>query len=340
MIAYRRMLLAGAAALAATVALPAAAQQVTIKYAHFQPARDDQPKHRAALAFKAHVEKATNNQVTVQIFPAGQFGNDAATMEALKLGTLEMAVAHDGAIATIHKPIGALGIPFLFESHKHAWAVYDGAWRDEFAAQMTRATGVRLLEFADNGVRHMTNSARPITSPADMKGMKMRIQPSPVFRALMESLGASASAIPWAELPTALQSKVVDGQENGVSNILAASLFQYQKHITLTGHVYSSHAYMVNDAFFAKLTADQQKAVREGAVIARDIHRKMTSDQDIAAKAILTEKGMTVTEISPAQVEEFRKLAQPPVVEWANKEIGKPTVDALMTAVSASKPRS
>jgi TRAP-type transport system periplasmic protein len=336
----RRTLLASAAALAVGLtALPAMAQ-TTIKYAHFQPARDDQPKHRAALAFKEHVERVTSGQVKVQIFPAGQFGNDAATMEGLKLGTLEMAVAHDGAIATVHKPVGVLGIPFLFESHKHAWAVYDGPWRGQFSDQMAKATGIRLLEFADNGVRHFTNSAKPISSPADMKGLKMRIQPSPVFRALVESLGASASAIPWAELPTALQSKVVDGQENGVSNILAASLFQYQKHISLTGHVYSSHAYLVNEAFLNRLTPDQQKAVRDGAVIARDIHRKMTSDQDLAAKTLLGEKGMTVTELSPAQVGEFRKLAQPPVVEWANKELGKENVDMLMRAVEAQKPKS
>lgn len=336
----RRTLFATAAAAAlALTTLPAFAQ-VTIKYAHFQPARDDQPKHRAALAFKEHVEKATNGAVRVQIFPAGQFGNDAATMEALKLGTLEMAVAHDGAIGTVYRPVGVLGIPFLFESHRHAWAVYDSAWKTGFSDQMIKATGIRVLEFADNGIRHFTNSMKPITSPADMKGMKMRIQPSPVFRALVESLGASASAIPWAELPTALQSKVVDGQENGVSNILAASLFQYQKHISLTGHVYSSHAYLVNDAFFTRLTADQQKAVRDGAVIARDIHRKMTSDQDLAAKTILTEKGMTVTELTPAQIGEFRKLAQPPVVDWANKELGAANVDALMKAVDAQRPKS
>ncbi|HRK23710.1 MAG TPA: DctP family TRAP transporter solute-binding subunit [Beijerinckiaceae bacterium] len=337
---HRRMLLAGSVAIAALFSLPALAQQVTLKYAHFQPARDDQPKHKAALAFKEHVEKATKGSVSVQIFPAGQFGNDAATMEGLKLGTLEMAVAHDGAISTVYRPVGILGIPFMFESHAHAWAVYDSAWRDEFGAGMTKATGIRLLEFADNGIRHFTNSKAAISSPADMKGMKMRIQPSPVFRALVESLGASASAIPWAELPTALQSKVVDGQENGVSNILAASLFQYQKFVSLTGHVYSSHAYLVNDAFFSKLTADQQKAVREGAVLARDIHRKMTSDQDKDAKRILTEKGLTVTELSAAQIAEFRKLAQPPVVEWANKEIGKEHVDALLKAVDANRPKS
>ena len=334
----RSMLWAAVVTITLGAVVAPAYSQVTIKYAHFQPARDDQPKHKAALAFKEYVEKATGSKVTVQIFPAGQFGNDAATMEGLKLGTLEMAVAHDGAIATIYKPVGVLGIPFLYENHKHAWAVYDGAWRDKFGDDMTKATGIRLLEFADNGVRHFTNSARAITSPADMKGLKMRIQPSPVFRALVESLGASASAIPWAELPTALQSKVVDGQENGVSNILAASLFQYQKHISLTGHVYSIHAYLVNDAFFKKLTPEQQKAVVDGAKIARDIHRKMTSEQDLAAKSILTEKGMTVTELTPVQIGEFRKLAQPPVVNWANKEIGKEPVDALLQAVAAVKP--
>lgn len=335
----RAFLLAGAVA-ALTASMVPASAQVTLKYAHFQPAREDQPKHRAALAFKDHVEKATNGAVKVQIFPAGQFGNDAATMEGLKLGTLEMAVAHDGAISTVHREIGVLGIPFMFESHAHAWAVYDGPWRDEFSGRMAKATGIRLLEFADNGIRHFTNSAKPIQAPADMKGLKIRIQPSPVFRALVESLGASASAIPWAELPTALQSKVVDGQENGVSNILAASLFQYQKHISLTGHVFSSHAYLVNEAFFGRLTPEQQKAVREGAVIARDIHRKMTSDQDKDARRILSERGMTVTELSPAQIAEFRKLAQPPVVDWANKELGKDNVESLMKAVSAQRPKS
>lgn len=322
---------------AALGAGPAAAQTKTIKYAHFQPARDDQPKHRAALAFKEHVEKATNGQIQVQIFPAGQFGKDQETMESLRLGTLEMAVAHDGAVATIYKPINVLGIPFLFESHAHAWRVYDSKWGDDFGDDMRKKTGVRVLAFADNGIRHFTNNVREIKSPDDMKGLKIRIQPAPVFKALVESLGASASAVPWAELPTALQGKVVDGQENSVTNILAASLYQYQKYATLDGHIYSVHVYMMNDKFFAGLTADQQKAVNEGARIARDIHRKMTSDQDNAAKTILTEKGMTVTELTAAQIAPFRALAQPPVVAWANAEVGKPYVDALLAAVTATK---
>jgi TRAP-type transport system periplasmic protein len=129
---------------------------------------------------------------------------------------------------------------------------------------MIRKAGVRMLGFADNGVRHFTNSSRPIRSPADMKGLKIRIMPSPVFQRLVESLGASASAIPWAELPTALQQRVVDGQENGVTNILAASLYQHQKYISLNGHVWSVHAYLMNERFYQGLSATEKQAVQEG----------------------------------------------------------------------------
>ncbi len=329
-------LLAGLA-LAALGAAPAAHAQKVMKYAHFQPAKEDQPMHAAALLFKEHVEKATGGSIKVEIYPAGQFGNDQQTMEGVKLGTLEYAVAHDGAIATVYKPIGVLGIPFLYENHEHAWRVYDSRWLKGFSDDMVKKAGIRLLALADNGVRHFTNSLRPIHSPADMKGMKIRIQPSPVFKTLVESLGASASAIPWAELPTALQQKVVDGQENGVTNILAASLYQYQKYVTLDGHVWSIHAYMVNDRFYRGLTAVEKKAVDEATHKAMLLHRKMTSDQDKNAKQILSKVGMEVTELSPAQVGEFRKLAQPPVKTWAEKEIGKKYVDDLFKAIAAAK---
>jgi C4-dicarboxylate-binding protein DctP len=316
---------------------PPAHAQKTLKYAHFQPAKDDQPKHVAALAFKEYVEKATNGSIKVEIYPAGQFGKDQPTMEGLKLGTLELAVAHDGAIATVYKQIGVLGIPFLYDNHEHAWRVYDSKWKDEMSADMIKKTGIRMLGVADNGVRHFTNSLRPIHAPADMKGMKIRIQPSPVYKALVESLGASASAIPWAELPTALQQKVVDGQENGVTNILAASLYQHQKYAILDGHVWSIHAYLVNDRFYQGLTPTERSAVDEGVRRAVAIHRKMTSDQDKNAKQILEKVGMDVYVPTAAQVGEFRKLAQPPVKDWANKEIGKEYVDSLFKAIDATK---
>jgi C4-dicarboxylate-binding protein DctP len=337
----RRSLIAAFAASATLLLAPSfasAADQIVLKYAHFQPAAEDQPQHKAALLFKDYVEKNTNNAIKVQIYPANQFGKDAEVMEALKFGTLEMAVPHDGAVAVIFKPIAILGIPYLYENHAHAWRVYDSKFGQEFADLMLKTTGsVRMLALADNGVRHFTNSSRPIKSPADLKGLKIRIQPSPVYKALIESFGASASAIPWAELPTALQAKVVDGQENGVTNILAGSLYQYQKYATLDGHVWSIHAYLINDKFYQKLTPAQQQTINEATKIARDIHRKMTSEQDLSAKAVLTKLGMEVTELTPAEVGQYRAIAQPVVRAYVEKEIGKEWVDKLMAAIEANK---
>lgn len=332
---FKTALALASAALLAGAAASAGADTKIIKYAHFQPAKQDQPKHAAALAFKAYVESESGGSLQVQILPAGQFGKDAETMEGLRLGTLEMAVVHDGAIAGTFKPIIALGIPYLFKDQVQAWQVFDGAWGKDFGERMLQQTEIRALGIADNGVRHFTNSKKPIASPADLGGLKMRVQPSPVFQTLVSSLGASPSAIPWAELPTALQQGVVDGQENGVTNIMAASLYQFQKYATLDGHIYSVHMYLMNDAFWQSLTPDEQRIVQRGVEIAKVIHRGMTTAQDLNAKALLEGVGMEVTSLSAAQIDEFRKAAQDPVRKYVEEELGedKNLVDGLFAAI-------
>lgn len=329
--------LLAALALCGTAA-PAAAQAVkTIKYTHFQPGREDQPKHAAALAFKKYVEEKSKGSLKVQLFPAGQLGNATTVLEGLRLGTLELGVVHDGGISGMYKAFDIFALPYLFKNQKVAWAVLDGPFGKEFAEGMRKETGIRLMAYADNGIRHFTNSKKPITRPEDLQGMKIRVQPSPVFIELVKSLGASPSAIDWAELPAALTQGTVDGQENGVTNILAASLYQSQKHVTLDGHVYSLHAYLMSDAFYQGLTDEQKKIVDEGVAIAKDIHRKMTSQQDMDAGKILAEKGMTVTELTPEQIDAFRKIAQPAVRAHLEKDVGKEIVAKLIAATEQAE---
>jgi C4-dicarboxylate-binding protein DctP len=333
----RLSLLAIAAALAAGfAALPAHAQKV-LKYAHFQPAKADQPKHAAAVAFKEHVEKATNGSLKVEIYPAGQLGTAQQMMEGLRLGTVELAVVHDGGIPGVYKTFNIFGLPFLFDDHAHAYRVLDGAFGKELAEDMRKKTGIRLAAYADNGIRHFTNSKRPIKSPEDMKGLKMRVQPSPVFVKLVESLGGSPTAIDWGELPAALAQGTADGQENGVTNILAASLYQHQKHVTLDGHVYSLHAYLISDRFYNGLSAAEKKAVDEGVEKAKKIHRDMTREQDLSAKKVLAEKGMTVTELSPAEIDKFRKLAQPAVKAYLDADVSKEWTEKLLKAANSTR---
>jgi TRAP-type transport system periplasmic protein len=327
-----------AAGLLAAGTLPLAAQTAkTIKYTHFQPGREDQPKHAAALAFKRHVEEKSGGALKVEIYPAGQLGNATTVMEGLRFGTVELAVVHDGGISGTYKAFDIFALPYLFKNQKVAWTVLDGPFGKEFAGGMLKETGIRLMAYADNGIRHFTTSKKAIKTPDDLKGMKMRVQPSPVFIEMVKALGANPSAIDWAELPAALSQGTVDGQENGVTNILAASLYQSQKHVTLDGHVYSLHAYLMSDAFYQGLTPEQRKAVDEGVEIAKGIHRKMTSEQDMNAGKILSEKGMTVTELTPDQVDAFRKIAQPAVRAHLEKESGKELVGKLIEATAAAE---
>jgi C4-dicarboxylate-binding protein DctP len=310
---------------------------VTIRYAHFQPGTMDQPKQAAAVAFKSYVESKSNGQIKVEIYPASQLGDADAVLEGLKLGSIQMGVVHDGPVSSLYPPIGVYNMPFVFNNQGEAWSVYDSKFTKELAEDMKEKTGIRMLALADNGVRHFTNSKKEIKSLADMKGIKMRVQPSPLYEELIKATGASPSAVAWTELPAALQQKVVDGQENGVTNILAASLYQSQKYVTLSGHVYSFHAYLMSDKFFNSLTKEQQKIVTEGVEIAKWIHRGMTANQDMNAGSILAEKGMKVTELTPEAKEEFRKATQPPVEKWMKKEYGDKWVDGFLKEVEALK---
>lgn len=325
-------LLAGTA-VAALIAGTATAKD--LKYAHFQSADLASPKHAAALAFEACVEGKTGGSIDVQIYPAGQLGGDAETMEGLELGTIQMAAIHDGPISAFYKPFAALALPYVFDDQAMAWAVMDGDFGKAMADDMLTQTGIRMFGVADNGVRNFTNSVRPVAEPKDMEGLKIRVQAAPVWVKLVESLGASATPVPWAELPGALQQGVVDGQENGVTNIVDASLYQNQKYVSLDGHVFSWHAYLMNDAFYEGLTDAEKTAVNQCVNVAITIHRGMTAAQDANASAILSGLGMEVTPVSPEQKAMFREKAQPAVREYIVSDIGADWPDRLDAAVAA-----
>lgn len=329
---FRKVLL-GTLVAAALLAPASAMAQKTIKYAHFQSADLSSPKHAAALAFKSCIQGKTDGEIKVDIFPASQLGGDAETMEGLQLGTIQMAVVHDGPISAVYKPFAVFATPYLFDDQAQAWAVVDGPFGDEMARDMVDKTGIRLLGLADNGVRNFTNNARPVDAPEDMQGLKIRVMTAPVWVKLVESLGASATPVPWPELPGALQQGVVDGQENGVTNILNASLYQNQKHVTLDGHVFSWHAYMMNETFYQGMTDPQKVSLHQCVDLAKTIHRGMTAAQDANAATILGEKGMTVTPLTPAQKAAFRKQAQPAVRSWVVDEIGPAWPDKLDAAI-------
>jgi C4-dicarboxylate-binding protein DctP len=310
---------------------------VTIKLTHFQPASDDQPAQASAVKFKEYVEKETNGSVKVELYPASQLGDATQVLEGLSLGSIQMAIVHDGPVASLYPPIGVFNLPYLFKDQNEAWAAFDSEFEKSLADDMVSQTGLRVLALADNGIRHFTNSKHEIKNVEDLKGMKMRIQPGKLYEEFVTALDASPSAIPWTDLPAALEQGVVDGQENGVTNILAASLYQSQKYVTLDSHIYSFHAYLMNDKFLKGLTEEQQKAIIDGVNLVKTTHREMTAEQDMNAGKILAEKGMIVTELSPEEIDKFRQATQPAVMKWMKEEVGDKWVDGMLKEVETNR---
>lgn len=331
--------LLGATAALAIASAASAASAKELKYAHFQAADMSSPKHAAALAFETCVEGKTAGSIDVQVYPASQLGDGSQVIEGLQLGTIQLGVVHDGPISGVYKPFAVFAMPYLFDDQAMAWSVVDGEFGAEMFEDMRAKTGIRILGLADNGVRNFTNSKVPVAEPEDMKGLKMRVMTAPVWTRLVESLGASATPVPWPELPGALQQGVVDGQENGVTNIVNASLYQHQKYVSLDGHVFSWHAYMINDDFYESLTDAEKAAVGQCVEISKIIHRGMTAAQDANAATILGEKGLEVVPVSPEQKAKFRELAQPAVREYIVGEIGEEWPAKLDAAVAQYRNR-
>jgi tripartite ATP-independent transporter DctP family solute receptor len=287
----------------------------------------------AALAFESYVENRTNGEIDVVIYPNSELGDGPAVLEAMQANTIQMTVVHDGPVSALFAPLGVFNMPFLFNNHTEAWTIYDSDYTKKLGDAMLEATGIRLLGLADNGIRHLTNSVRPIKSVADAAGLTIRIQPSAIYNAIISGIGANAVEVAWSELPAALQQGVADGQENGITNILAANLYETQKYITLDGHVYSYHAYLISEEFYQSLTEEQQQVIQDAVDLVKWIHRGMTSYQDNMIAPVLSSYGMEVTELTPEAIQEFREATQPTVVEWMKKEYGGTWVDDLLAEI-------
>lgn len=313
------------------------AADVTIKLAHVDPADVFTSKKGAATqAFKDMVEAESSGTIEVQLYPAGQLGGERELIESAKLGTLQMCMV-SGAVAGYFKPAMVLDIPYLFSSAPVAWRVLDGSFGDELAAGLLKQTGLRTLAYGETGFRNFTNSKRPIHSPADLKGLKIRVMETPLYVTMVKSLGALPTPIAWPEVYTSLQQGVVDGEENPVGTIIQAKFAEVQKYLTLDGHTYGADFLLINDSFFKGLTADQQSIIRRAAVVAGTCSRaiqELTSGMGVAK---LKELGMEVYGPTAKEKAEFKKLTQGPVIDWMKGQVDPVWIEKVQAAVKTAE---
>lgn len=309
---------------------------VEIKFAHVDPADVFSSKKGAAgVTFKNLVE-AEDPSVSVKLFPAGQLGGERELIEGTKLGTVQMSMV-SAALAGYYKEAQVLDIPYLFDSAPVAWRVMDGWFGKEMAEDCLKKTGMRVLAYGETGFRNFTNSKAPIKSPADMKGLKIRVMESPVYVNMVKGLGALPTPIPWPETYTALQQKVVDGQENPVAVIMQAKFSEVQKFLTLDGHSYGVDFILINDKFFQSLPKETQQVLKRAAIIAGWAGRSIQQVNSAIGISQLQEKGMQVYKPTPKEMAMFKDATQKPVIEYIEKQVGKPWIDKVMKAVQEAE---
>lgn len=238
-------ILAAAAATALLVATgPAMAKN--IKFGMNAP-QGDNPEWNALIAFKNHVEYKTEGEITVQLFASAQLGAERACAEQVQQGAVEVCLVDTGALAGFYNDIQVLSIPYLLKSSAHAWKVFDSPFFDKMAEEMRTETGIRVMSWGENGFRDFTNNVRPIRTPEDLKGLKMRVMESPVFMRFVESFGAAATPMPGSEIIMAARQGVIDGQENPAQVNYDYNLMDVQKYMSTDEHILGIHAYIIND---------------------------------------------------------------------------------------------
>lgn len=271
------------------------------------------------------VEKGTNGRIIIKNFFSGSLGGERESIESVQLGTQELAGTSTGPIPNFVPAVKILDIPFLFRDKAHARAVLDGPIGQALLKEFD-SKGFKALAWTENGVRHMTNSKRPINMPDDLKGLKMRTMENPVHVAAYKGFGIITTPMAFPEVFTALQQGVVDGQENPLSVIMAAKFEQVQKYMTLTAHVYSPAILLMNKASFDKLSAADQKVFLDGAKMAATAMRARVDKDDATGVAELRAKGMSIIETFD-KAAFVAKLA--PVFTQFEKEFGKDKIDAI-----------
>lgn len=315
---------------------------VTIKLGWAETAeRSGHALSEAAYTFKETVE-ALNSSITVELYPAAQLGDAASMLTQVEAGTLEACMSiSNGQFATSYYPdLGFLDIPYMFESSQEAYDLLnpEGDFFKDLQADIAADTGIRPLVFFNEGLRHITNSKREITKPEDVAGLKIRTMNVAAHMEMFKALGAMPTNVSWGELYTALQTNLVDGQENPIANAVYISAWEVQDYMTLDGHVCLCGLFCMNDTFYQGLSDAQKEAVDAAALKALEAEYNMYTTNEAANLQILKENGLNITELTSEQIAAFREACQPQVVEYLRGVMDSPELlDRAMSTVEANR---
>ena len=312
------------AALAALLSAGAAAQAQTVLKIGYATAATSH-YGVGSTVFCEEMEKGTQGRYKCQQFANSALGGEREQIEAVQLGTQDLVNTSTGPLGNFVPEVKIVDIPFLFRDYDHARKVMDGPIGQDLQKKM-EAKGLINLAWTENGFRHMTNSKRAIVQATDASGLKMRTMENKVHMEGYKTFGILPTPMPFPELFTALQQGTVDGQENPIPVILSSKFSQVQKHLSLTGHVYSPAALILSPTVWNKLSDADKKVFVEAAKKGAAAQRKKVNDDENTGIAQLEKDGMQV--VKQVNGDSFRKAVAPAYANFA-KEFGADKIAAI-----------
>ena len=293
----------------------AAGEPIVLKAAHAQP--EHTPRHQSYLLFKELVEERSNGEIVVELYPDGQLGVEHDVTEQVKLGAIQSTRC--GSFEMITPKLLIYTMPFLFETIDGLHSITRGPIGEEIA-EAAEENGFKVLATGDAGYfRHVTNNVRPIRTPEDMEGLKMRTPPIESIIKTMEALGANPVSIPYAEVYMALKTGVADGQENPFINIEAMKFNEVQKYLTIVNYQWHPDPFVVNLDWYNALSAEHQQIVKEAAEEAMEYNDSMMKDASDTAFAAIRDSFDDIVELTDAERQAFVDAVQPVYDYYVNQ---------------------
>jgi len=286
----------------------------------------DHPYTLGMVRFAQLVRERTAGRVAVQIHHSRQLGDERQVVEGLQLGTVHLTVTSTGPLGGFVPDMNVLDLPFLFRDGVHAYKVLDGeigrGLLDKF-----EAVGIKGLAFWENGFRHVTTSKKPVEKPSDLKGLKIRVMENRVHQAAFRQVGADASPMAWGEVFTSLQQGLLDAQENPIPIVSTFKLYEVQKYLSLTAHVYSPAPVLMSKKTWDRMPSDIQKVLLDTAVEVAKVQRQLNQGQEQKQLGELKAKGMVIIE-EPDRAA-FRD-AMKPTFEQFQAQFGRDLVQRIV----------
>ena len=292
---------------------------------------DQSAQYQSLEYFKELVEANSDGRITVELYHSSQLGDDREMMEALQLGTQEMTCPSTAPIAPFVNGFKVFDLPFLFPSDGAADYVLDSEIGQQLLDDLSDI-GIKGLVYWENGFRQLTNDVRPVRTPADVAGLKVRTMENPLHLAAWETMGANPTPMAFGELFSALQQDVVDGQENPWGTIYLQNFPEVQRYTTNTGHVYSPFVLMIAQDFWDDLPSDLQDVVMDAAIESRDHNRELNRRLNAEYLEELKDV-MDVTILSNEEKMAFQEATSAVYDQYA-EEIGVDLVNAVREKVA------